>query len=192
VPRKKKEKQEEKIEIPPNASPELVEQQIEKVIDQANPVEEIPNTEGEWGTFKDVTENSTVETAETTLDEAEVSTVEDEHTAEKAEIIPEKPKGQLRLDGTPIKTVVDIYIKPQAVPYELRTDKFKLNTTQEGYENRRDTDRAELTQWVAKKVKVLKDSQINPGDFDKHVEKIVDAIKGLCEVRFHQVGEDED
>jgi hypothetical protein len=119
----------------------------------------------------------------------------------KTELVPEDPEawkkaadtpGQYTVEGTP-KPPVTIYIKPQGVPYELRSEKFKLNTTEEGFNNRQDNeDVPAIRQWAAKKLKVLKDAEIMPGDFDKHLELIVDTIIGKIEAPKVHVGEDEE
>jgi hypothetical protein len=102
-----------------------------------------------------------------------------------------KGAGQLKLDGTPVP-VASIWIKPQAVPYEIRLAKFKLNTTEEGFTNRTNADEGDLRQWIAKKLKVYNGATILPGDFDKAMDMMVQVIRGDIEAPKHHVGEDDD
>ena len=195
--RKKKEVKEEHIaSIGPGSSPELVHEEIGRAADVVS-VKEAPKEEGDWGTFTDrgasapepMIEEGTGTPRPATDANAPSLMGEDEQNEVPAGT--DKPKGQLTLDGTPVPLAA-IWIKPQAIPYEIRTEKCKLNTTEEGFTNRHMTDKSELTQWVAKKLKMLKDATVLPGDFDKHVEIIVKVIRGEIEVQKHYVGEDED
>jgi hypothetical protein len=113
---------------------------------------------------------------------------------EKKEPVPQdwtpKGNGQHTLEGEEVPKAT-IYIKPAGVPYEIRTEKFKLNTTEEGFNNRKDAESADLRQWVVKKLKVLKDAVICPGDFDQHTTIVMDVITGKIEAPVKHVGEDD-
>ena len=86
-----------------------------------------------------------------------------------------------------------IFIKPAGIPYEIRTEKFKLNTTEEGFENRKDAEPSELQQWVLQKMKPLKEVVLDPKvDYDDHSTIIADVITRKIEVPIVHVGEDED
>jgi hypothetical protein len=218
--RKKKEVKEEHIaSIGPDSSPELVHEEIGRAADVVSE-KEAPKEEGDWGTFSDrgasvpdpmieegtgapqpaKDENVPSLMGEDEQNEKPVGILEGEFTIQgegdiklnpKGTFTPSKPKGQMTLGGVPVPKAT-IWIKPQAVPYEIRTEKVKMNTTEEGFMNRKDTDTTELTQWVAKKVKVLKDATVRPGDIDKGIETIVGVIKGTVMAPKHYVGEDED
>lgn len=181
---RKKEEKEDKIVIPPNASPELVEQQQETVADVASESKAVQEeNEGCWDTFHD----RAAEAPDPMLEEGQGEPI----IIEVDELEEEKESGQMTLEGGFVPKAT-IWIKPQAIPYEIRTEKFKLNTTEEGFQNRHDAEDGDLTQWVAKKLKVLKDTTIMPGDFDRHVQIMVDVIKGRIEAPMRHVGEDEE
>ena len=101
-----------------------------------------------------------------------------------------KGKGQITLEGEEVPKAT-IYIKPAGVPYEIRTEKFRLNTTEEGFKNRLDSDPTELLQWVVKKLKVQKEAVILPGDFDAHAAIMVDVITGKIEAPRKHVGDED-
>jgi len=207
--RKKKEVKEEHIaSIGPDSSPELVKDELNRAADVVSE-KEAPKEDGDWGTFDDrgasvpdpMIEEGTG-TPQPAKDENVPSLMgEDEQNEKPAGVLDgeftivgdgkEKPTGQMTLGGKPVPKAT-IWIKPQAVPYEIRTEKVKMNTTEEGFLNRKDTDTTELTQWVAKKVKVLKDATVRPGDIDKGIETIVGVIKGTVMAPKHYAGEDED
>jgi hypothetical protein len=211
--RKKKEVKEEHIaSIGPGSSPELVHEEIGRAADVVS-VKEAPKEEGDWGTFEDrgkavpdpMIEEGTGTPRPATDANAPSLMGEDEQNEKPAGVLEgeftiqgeDRPKqtGQARLDGKMVAKV-KVYLKPPVVPMTIELEKFKLNTTEEGFQNRQAKLRAgelgtdDLRQELAPKLKIVKEKVVMKGDFDAALDTMVDFYRGKVEAEYQHVGDD--